>query len=291
MSSADVAVARPEAAVEPMRYPGTLARQYLSEVALVFRRKRNIAMLLILAVVPILIGTAVKLSSPQPGQGPPLISQLTDNGLFLAFAALTICLPVFLPLAVAVVAGDAVAGEANIGTLRYLLTVPVSRTRVLVVKSLGALTYTLAAIVLVTLVGMVFGVAIFGSHGVTLLSGDTVSFANGLARSVGVAGYVFVDLLGLAALAIFFSTLTEVPIGAMAATVVVAIIFAVLDSVPQLGSFRSLLLSHHWLDYDELLRSSVSARTLLHGMLIPACYAAIFGSLAWARISNADVTA
>ncbi|HXR41505.1 MAG TPA: ABC transporter permease, partial [Acidothermaceae bacterium] len=209
MSSADLALghsSRPEAVGRPLHYRGTLARQYVNELALVFRRKRNIAMLLILAVVPILIGTAVKLSSPRPGQGPPMIGQLTDNGLFLAFAALTICLPVFLPLAVAVVAGDSIAGEANIGTLRYLLTVPVSRTRMLIVKSLGALTYALACILLVTVVGMVFGVAIFGSHGVTLLSGDTVSFGNGLARAAGVAAYVFVDLLGLAAIALFFST-------------------------------------------------------------------------------------
>jgi ABC-2 type transport system permease protein len=291
MSSADLALGRSQPAARSMRYRGTLARQYVNEVALVFRRKRNIAMLLILAVVPILIGTAVKLSSPRPGQGPPLIGQLTDNGLFLAFAALTICLPVFLPLAVAVVAGDAVAGEANLGTLRYLLTIPASRTRVLIVKSLGALTYTLAAILLVTVIGMVFGVAIFGSHGVTLLSGNTVSFADGLARAAGVSGYVFVDLLGLAAIAMFFSTLTEVPVGAMAATVVVAIIFAVLDSVPQLGGLRPLLLTHHWLDYDQLLRSSISQRMLWHGMFVPACYAAIFGTLAWARISNADVTA
>jgi ABC-2 type transport system permease protein len=291
MSSADLALPRATSIDRPMRYRGTLARQYVNEVALVFRRKRNIAMLLILAVVPILIGTAVKLSSPRPGQGPPLIGQLTDNGLFLAFAALTICLPVFLPLAVAVVAGDSVAGEANSGTLRYLLTVPVSRTRVLVVKSLGVLTYTLGAILLVAVVGMVFGVAIFGTHGVTLLSGDTVSFANGLARAAGVSGYVFVDLLGLAAIAVFFSTLTEVPVGAMAATVVVAIVFAVLDSVPQLGSLRPLLLTHNWLNYDELLRSTVASRTLLHGLVVPLSYTAIFGSLAWARISNADVTA
>ena len=64
--------------------------------------------------------------------GPDFISGITGNGLFVAFAALTVELPLFLPLAVATIAGDSVAGEANIGTLRYLLTIPAGRTRLLV---------------------------------------------------------------------------------------------------------------------------------------------------------------
>ena len=43
-------------------------------------------------------------------------------------------LPLFLPLAVAVIAGDTIAGEANVGTLRYLLATPVQRSRLLAVK-------------------------------------------------------------------------------------------------------------------------------------------------------------
>src|SRR5665213_2426619 len=226
----------------PVRYRGVLRRQVASEVRLVFRRRRNIAMLVVLAAVPALIGTAVKLSAPRPGEGPAFVGQITGNGLFLAFAALTICLPVFLPLSVAVIAGDAVAGEANAGTLRYLLTVPVSRTRLILVKSTAVLTYIAAAILLIAGVGVILGVALFGTHGMTLLSGNTVPLADGLLRAVGVGGYVFFDLLGLAAIAMFLSTLTEVPVGAM------------------------------------------------HGTLVPLAYTAIFGTAAWARLSNADVT-
>src|SRR5665213_557549 len=221
-----------------VRYQGVFLRQFLSETSIIFRRRRNIAILAVLGAVPVLIGVAVKVSAPRGGGGPAFIGQITSNGLFLAFAALTVCLPVFLPLAVAVVAGDSIAGEANTGTLRYLLTVPVSRTRLLAIKSIGTLAYIGTAIGLVALVGIVVGVSLFGTHGVTLLSGDTVSLANGLLRTVGVGVYVFVDLLGLAAIAMFLSTLTEVPVGAMAGTVALVIIFAVLDSVPQLGGIR-----------------------------------------------------
>jgi ABC-2 type transport system permease protein len=195
-----------------------------------------------------------------------------------------------LPVAVAVVAGDAVAGEANTGTLRYLLTVPVSRTRLLAVKTAGVIAFIIVGIALVTVIGIVLGVSLFGTHGMTLLSGDTVSVSNGLLRSLGVAAYVFVDLLGLAGIALFFSTLTEVPVGAMAATVVLAIVFTVLDAVPQLGGFRDILLTHHWLDFASLLRSQVDRSQLVHGMLLPLGYFAIFTAAAWSRITTADVT-
>lgn len=291
MSSVDTAIAPAVRAPLIVRRRGALAYQLRNELALVFRRRRNVAMLIVLAAVPLLIGTAVKLSSHSGnGGGPAFISQLTDNGLFLAFAALTVALPVFLPLAIAVVCGDAIAGEANAGTLRYLLTVPVSRTRVLLVKSLGALSYLAAAIFVVAVVGIVAGLALFGSHGVTLLSGNTVSFVNGLERALGVTVFVFVDLLGLAALAIFLSTLTEVPIGAMAGTVAFVIAFAVLDSVPQLGGIRGILLTHHWLDFGDLLRSQYSLASLAHELVVPLAYTAIFFSAAWARITTSDIT-
>src|SRR3954467_5937771 len=111
-------------AAQVSRYPGAVRRQIRSELALVFGRRRNQAMLAFLTVVPIFIGIAVKISAPPHGEGPPFTSQLTSNGVFLTFTALTVCLPVFLPLAAAVVAGDAIAGEANAGTLRGLLTLP-----------------------------------------------------------------------------------------------------------------------------------------------------------------------
>jgi len=287
MASADLATSA--VAYHP-RQADVWGRQFGSELRLVFGRRRNLAMLVLLAAIPIFIGIAVKVSTPHPGDGPPFISQLTGNGLFLAFTALAVCLPVFLPLAVAVVAGDAVAGEAAAGTLRYLLSIPVSRTRLLTIKTLGVLAYLAAGVLLVTVVGLVMGAALFGTHGVTLLSGDTVSIGNGLVRSAAIAGYVFLDLMGLAAIGLFFSTLTEVPVGAMAATVVSAIAFAVLDSVPQLGAFRSVLLTHHWLDFGELLRSSPDTQSLLRWSMLPVAYAVVFMSAAWARINTADVS-
>lgn len=287
MSSVDVAL-RPAA---PVVYRGTLGRQVRSELRLVFRRRRNIAMLVVLALIPILIGIALKLSGqPRGGGGPAFFGLVTGNGLFLAFAALTVCLPVFLPLALAVVGGDALAGEASAGTLRYLLTIPVSRSRLLWVKAIGVVSYLAGAVGVIAVTGGVVGAVLFGLHDVVLLSGDTVPALDGGVRTLAVCAFVFVDLLGLAAMALFYSTLTEVPVGAMAGTVATAIAFAVLESVPQLSAIHPILLTDHWLDFAELLRGQVHVWTLLHSTLVPLAYTAIFGSLAWARITSADIT-
>ncbi len=224
--------------VEPATQPGHLGRLIRSELALVFRRRRNQALLAVLAGPPALIGIAVKVSAPPPGAGPDFLGQVTGNGLFLVYTALSVCLPLFLPLAIGVVAGDSIAGEANIGTLRYLLTVPVGRGRLLAVKALAVLAYSAAALAMVAVSGLITGAILFGIHPLTLLSGDTVSVGSGVLRTLGVIAYVTFALTGLVALGLFISTLTEGPIAAMAATVAVTIIVEVLDAVPQLGASR-----------------------------------------------------
>jgi ABC-2 type transport system permease protein len=273
----------------PLR--GGLRRLLGSELRLVFRRKRNLALLAVLAGPPVLIGLAVRASAPRgAGDGPDFLGQITGNGLFLVYTALTVSLPLFLPLAVGVVAGDSIAGEAGTGTLRYLLTIPVGRTRLLAAKAFGVLVFCAAAVMVVVVSGLVTGALLFGLHDLTLLSGDTVSVWNGLARTLGVAAYVITALLGLIALGMFMSTLTEVPIAAMAATVAITIIVEVLDAVPQIGSFRSALFTHHWLGFGELLRSGVDVGSLTSWSLLQVAYVAVFGALAWARFTTKDIT-
>ena len=116
-----------------------------SELKIIFGRRRNIAGMGVLAVVPVILAVSARLSSPSQGGGPDFISAIAGNGLFVAFAALALELPLFLPLAVSAISGDAVAGEANLGTLRYLLAIPVGRTRLLVIKYLAIVIFAIAA--------------------------------------------------------------------------------------------------------------------------------------------------
>src|SRR3954471_9231647 len=106
------------------------------ELGRLFRRPRTWVTIGLLCLLPTIVAVflAVTAVAPRPGEEPAFLSAVLSNGALFPAAALGIVLPLFLPVAVAVVAGDAVAGEAATGTLRYLLLRPVGRTRLLVAK-------------------------------------------------------------------------------------------------------------------------------------------------------------
>jgi ABC-2 type transport system permease protein len=290
MSSSDVVAAGSAPARTQARRRGAFGRFYRSEMRLVLTRRRNAALLVALTLIPLFIGVAVKLSNPRSGDGPPFLDRITGNGLFLVFTALTVSLPFFFPLVLGVVAGDAIAGEASIGTLRYLLTVPVSRTRLLAAKSCAVASFTVLAAVLMTAMALVAGAGLFGLHALVLLSGDTVGVGEALLRTLGVVAYVSVALFGFAAGGLLVSTLTENPLAAMASAVSIAILSALLDAVPQLSAIHPALLTDHWLGFGELLRGSVDTAALIRWSLLHLAYSAVFLSLAWTRLVTKDVT-
>ncbi len=268
-------------------------RFFRSELAMVFRRRRNQALLVVLAGVPILIAIAIKVSGGSNGgngDGAALFGSITDNGVFVAFSALFVVIPLFLPMAIAVVAGDAVSGEANTGTLRYLLAVPVGRTRLLAVKYAAIAVWSLVCAVVVAVVGVLIGLILFGGGEVTLLSGTTVSFAAGLWRLAIVAGYVAVNIAAIGAIGLFVSTLTEVPVAAMATTLGLTITSQVLDAVPQISAIHPWLPSHYWQQFIDVLRDPMALDRVGHGVVVSVTYAVLFLSLAWARFNNKDVS-
>lgn len=265
------------------------ARFLRSELGMMFRRRRNIALLVILALVPILIATAVKFGG-RPNHAGSIFGSITDNGLFAALAAFLVISPLFLPLVISVVAGDSIAGEANSGTLRYLLAIPVGRTRLLVVKLAAIVVWCLACVLTVAVVGVLAGLIFFPAGELTLLSGSVISYGAGLGRLTLVLLYVGTTVVTVGAIGLFVSTMTEVPIAAMAATLTLTIVSEVADAVPQLSPIHGWLPSHYWLNWIDLLRDPVITQDIRTGLLVALGYVAFFVSLAWARFGNKDVT-
>ncbi len=270
-------------------------RLFGAELRLVFRRKRNLVLLAVTAIFPLIIGIALRLAAPHPqgggnGPGAAFFNQLAGNGVFLSFIALSTLLVLVLPVVVAVVAGDSVAGEAGYGTLRYLLAVPAGRTRLLATKFATILVFGLCATVIVSAVALVVGAALFPVGPVTLLSGSTVPLAEGLLRVLFVTLYVAAAMAALGAIGLAISTLTEHAIGAIAAIAILVVTSEVVDNVPQLAAVGPYLPTHWWLSFDSLLRVPVDTSTLLKGLLSFAVYVVLFGAFAWARFTSADVT-
>lgn len=262
-----------------------------SELRLIVTRRRNIAGMAVLASVPIVLALAVKWSGPSGGGGgPDFISAIAGNGFFVALAALSVELGLFLPLAIATLSGDAIAGEANTGTLRYLLTVPVHRTRLLVVKYLGLVIGGFIGLTVVAVVGLIAGGLTFGLGPVTLLSGTQVSLVDALGRLGIVIGYLTICLASLGAVGLFISTLTEQPIGAMIAVVLFSTISWILESISQLEWLHPWLIVHDWLGFAGVMRDPILWDEMAQGVVVALGYTVVFLAAAWARFSGRDVT-
>jgi ABC-2 type transport system permease protein len=290
-AAAPAAPAAPAAARNPAR---AWLRLFGAELRLVFGRRRNLLLLAVTVVFPVVIGIALRVAAPHPqggnGPGVAFFNQLAGNGVFLTFIALSTLLILVLPVVVAVVAGDSVAGEAGYGTLRYLLAVPAGRTRLLGVKFAAIVVFGLAATVIVSAVSLATGAVLFPVGPVTLLSGATVPLADGLLRVLFVTLYVAAAMAALGAIGLAISTLTEHAIGAIAAIAILVVTSEVADQVPQLAAVGPYLPTHWWLSFDSILRAPVDTSTLLKGLLSFGVYAVLFGSFAWARFTSADVT-
>ncbi len=261
-----------------------------SEIVTLFRRRRTIAMLAGLALVPIMVAVAVRLSSPgDSGGGPAFLARITENGLFVAITAMTVSIPLFLPLTVGVVAGDTIAGEASLGTLRYLLVAPAARPRLLLVKYAGAALFCLVGVLTVAVSGVIIGAILFRVGPVTLLSGDTIDIGGFAARMLLLVAYVTLSMLGLSAIGLFASTLTTVPVGAMAATIVMSTVSQILDNLPQLEAIHPYLFTHYWLGFADLLRNPIAWDSFTSNAILQLAYIAIFGSLAYGRFATKDI--
>ncbi|WP_243063875.1 ABC transporter permease [Humibacter sp. RRB41] len=286
MSQAEASTTPRPAVVSRLRVFALLG----SELGTLFRRRRTIAMLVALAAVPAMIAIVVRVTGAgDSGRGPAFLGAITQNGLFVGFTALVVCVPLFLPLTLGVVAGDTIAGEAGLGTLRYLLVAPVGRVRLLLVKYAGVVAFSLAATVVVVLAGIGIGALLFPIGPVTLLSGDTVGAAGFFERTGLLACYVALSLLGLGAIGLFISTLTTVPVGAMAATVVLAGASQIMDQLPQLDWLHPWLFTHYWLGFGDLLRDPIVWDSYGQNAVLQLGYVVVFGALAYGRFATKDI--
>ena len=125
-------------------------RFFRSELRNVFLRPRNLAMLAVLAGAPVFLGLVLWINTPAPGsaaaRAPGSSSGRSPRtGSSCRCSRIYVLLTVLLPLAVSVVSGDSVAGEAGLGTLRTLLTVPAGRTRLLATKYATIVVFCFAA--------------------------------------------------------------------------------------------------------------------------------------------------
>jgi ABC-2 type transport system permease protein len=279
------------------------------ELVKLARRPRSWVSIALLCGLPVLVAVFVAVThlAPPPGQGPVLLSAVLSNGSLYPAAALAIVLPIFLPVAVAVVAGDTIAGEAGSGMLRYLLARPVGRTRLLVAKLISVIVYTLTAVVAVAGTSYVTGRLLFGTQPVavtsggvagpglagaaaTSLSGTTLTPADILVRTVGAIAFIAVSMLGVAAIALFLSTVTDSSLGAALGALAALVTSQVLVTLNAAGSVSPYLPTRYWLAWVDFFREPVLWRNIDRGFAVQGVYVVVLLGAAWANFATKDIT-
>jgi ABC-2 type transport system permease protein len=304
--------------------------------------------------------------SPPPGQGAAFLSAVLQSGSLYPAAALALVLPIFLPVAVAVVAGDSVAGESSQGTLRYLLVRPVRRTTLLLAKLAAVVVFVVGSVLAVAGTSYVVGVSLFGAgdpvavvralpevtggddavagtgssgsgqqqptgagqvggsdassgpqaggsrpgadtgdstaaaddqaarerarSSVSSLSGEALSPADLAARLLGAMGYVTVSMLGVAAIALFLSTVTASSLGATLGALAALITSQVLVSLDAASLVTPYLPTRYWLAWIDFFRDPIFLRDITAGLWLQAGYVVVLMLAAWANFSTKDVT-
>jgi ABC-2 type transport system permease protein len=274
------------------------------ELVKLARRPRNWVSLALLCGLPAMVAVFVAVThlAPPPGQGPALLSAVLSSGSLFPAAALAIVLPIFLPVAVAVVAGDAIAGEASGGTLRYLLARPVGRTRLLAAKLVALMAFVLVAVALIALTAYGIGALLFGSQPVgvsssgltslaaTSLSGSGLTLPEILLRTLGAVTFIAVSMLGVGAIALFLSTVTDSSLGAALGAMAALVASEVLVTLNSATAVSPYMPTRYWLAWVDFFRQPILWRNIDRGFAIQAVYVAVFLGAAWAHFATKDIT-
>ena len=281
------------------------------------RRTRTLVVAFILVGLPTLIVVAINARGNRrdgdSGEGLFRIAQ--QSGLLVPAAVLSAMSGFLLVVIAGTFAGDSVAGDANWGSLRYLLMRPVPRGRLLVAKAIVAGTLIWAATILVALAGLVAGLILFGAHAVTVpgfgafssggavvtvpnvgaLSGSGLAAGFQLGRGVLLlrvaiaTAYVAFGFSALLALGTLFSTLTDTAASAIGATIGVYIVSEILDAISQLGRVRYFFPTHYFSAWEPMFTDNRYPHDMIVGIVSQFVYLIVFGAIAVVWFRRKDI--
>ncbi len=274
------------------------------ELARQLKRVRTYVSFGIVALIPIILTIAYKFGgTPHRGKHAIAMIDLTSHsGLNVPIIGLSVMGIVFVIVA-ASFAGEAVAGEASWGALRYLLIRPVRRGRILAGKLAVVAVLVVVAILIAVVVSLVAGVIAFGWHPVYVFASNVgngigvlgkpvgaISEVAALARVALSGAYVIWSLAFVVAFAFMLSTLTDKAFGAIAGGFGIAVVSQILDAISQLGSIRYGLPTHYMEAWNGLFVQPTQTADMVRGALLQIPYVLVFGAIAWWWFRRKDIT-
>jgi ABC-2 type transport system permease protein len=255
------------------------------------KRRRTVYSFLALIAIPTIVMVALLTNGGPPAEGrrPELVDVAQASALNFALFMLLATSQFLLVVVVSLFAGDAVASEAQWGSLRYLLTRPIPRFRLLRTKLVVAAGYATAAVLFVPLVSLGMGTVAFGWSSVQTPLAGALGVNTGLSRLALGTGYVVACMAVVVALAFLFSTMTDQPLTAVGGAAVLVVVSEILDQVSALGSVRQYLPTHYWLAWLDLLVDPVDATHMTRGLLEMLPWVAVPLGLAFWNFRRKDI--
>jgi ABC-2 type transport system permease protein len=243
-----------------------------------------------LTAIPIIMALAISLSShkPHPGEGPPFMSLVSGNGIFLPLAAIGALSFFFLPLVASMAGGFPLAGEAEQGTIKTWLVHPVSRGGVLFAKWIVAVIYVAIGMAFVAAVGLLAGAIAFGIHSVAF-GAVTVSVGHSLWLMLIAYLVILASAICIVSLAMFFSTLANSSLTAAVGALVVFIVMQILGSFSLFDSIKPYLFTSHMDAWQGIISPSIVWHPITNALITFAVYVAVLTGAAWAVFRRKDV--
>ena len=185
------------------------------------------------------------------------------NGYFVCFVILQTLL-IHVPLLVALVSADMIAGEANMGTLRLLITKPVSRTKLLLSKFFASAIYAVILLIWIAILGLFVSMLIFGTDGLMNAKSYEIIILNGndiFWRYLCAFGYAAIALITVSSLGFFFSIFAENSLGPIVATMSVIIVFTILTTldIPLFQSVKDYFFTSHMIAWKGFFEMKLNA--------------------------------
>ena len=252
--------------------------------------------------IPVITTVAFKLSGgPKEQNGQITLFDLgTRSGLNMPITSLLLMSGFLLPVVVSLFAGSAIAEDATWGSLRYLLIRPVTRGRLLAGKLTVAAIFGLFATLLISITGLIGGVAAFGWHPVavpsfssisatTPISVTTLSQGEAFARLVASTFYVAWCMTGILAFAFMLSAVTDAALGAVSGGIGLTVVSEILDAIPPLRTSRNFLITHYWQAWTDLFHQPVATGEIIRGTLLQIPYVLAFLVVAWWWFHRKDI--
>ena len=230
------------------------------ELFKIFKRPRTYISFAAIAAIVLLIQLALYVDANtyvdlllQSIRSDYTIDGLIPNGYFVCYFILQTLL-IHVPLLIALVGGDMIAGEANMGTLRLLASKPVSRSSLLLAKFTATTVYTLLLLIWMAFLSLLLSVFIFGTGDLMVFKSNEIiqhKEADVLWRYIAAFGFAAIAMTSVAALSFFLSLFAENSIGPIVATMSIVIVFTILTTMdlPLFNLMKPYLFTSHMLGW------------------------------------------